>query len=199
MLALAYDAGLRREELCLLRTDDLDPAHRTVRVRAETTKGRRERGGAVLGADGRPAARLPGRTAPAQHGPRPALPLHRAATAPRRSRCGPGPRWCAAIAIRADVPRFSTHTLRHLCLTDLARAGWELHADRRVRRASQPADDPPVHPSLGPGARGQAGPRHGRGPRLAGGRAGRAAGGATHDRRQLPRTIALGRADAPSW
>jgi integrase/recombinase XerD len=26
------------------------------------------------------------------------------------------------------LPRFSTHTLRHLCLTDLARAGWELHA-----------------------------------------------------------------------
>ena len=25
MLALAYDAGLRREELCALRTDDLDP------------------------------------------------------------------------------------------------------------------------------------------------------------------------------
>jgi integrase len=32
------------------------------------------------------------------------------------------------IALAADVPRFSTHTLRHLCLTDLARAGWELHA-----------------------------------------------------------------------
>lgn len=27
MLALAYDAALRREELCSLRTDDLDPAH----------------------------------------------------------------------------------------------------------------------------------------------------------------------------
>lgn len=43
MLALAYDAGLRREELCSLRTDDLDPAHRTLRVRAETTKNRLER------------------------------------------------------------------------------------------------------------------------------------------------------------
>ena len=32
------------------------------------------------------------------------------------------------IALAAGVPRFSTHTLRHLCLTDLARAGWELHA-----------------------------------------------------------------------
>jgi integrase/recombinase XerD len=31
------------------------------------------------------------------------------------------------IAQRADVPRFTTHTPRHLCLTDLARCGWELH------------------------------------------------------------------------
>lgn len=43
MVALAYDAALRREELCSLRTDDLDPAHRMLRVRAETTKNRRER------------------------------------------------------------------------------------------------------------------------------------------------------------
>ena len=43
MLAMAYDAALRREELCSLRTDDLDPAHRMIRVRAETTKGRRQR------------------------------------------------------------------------------------------------------------------------------------------------------------
>ena len=32
-----------------------------------------------------------------------------------------------SIAVRAGVPAFSTHTLRHLCLTDLARSGWELH------------------------------------------------------------------------
>ncbi|CAL9291519.1 hypothetical protein SUDANB180_05694 [Streptomyces sp. enrichment culture] len=43
MLALAYDATLRREELCSLRTEDVDPAHRTPRSRAETTKTRRER------------------------------------------------------------------------------------------------------------------------------------------------------------
>ncbi|MET8876522.1 tyrosine-type recombinase/integrase [Nocardia sp. NPDC004604] len=34
-LALAYDVALRREKLCSLRTDDVDPAHRTLRVRAE--------------------------------------------------------------------------------------------------------------------------------------------------------------------
>ena len=33
-----------------------------------------------------------------------------------------------SIALNAHVPQFSSHTLRHLCLTDLARSGWELHA-----------------------------------------------------------------------
>jgi integrase/recombinase XerD len=51
----------------------------------------------------------------------------------RRNRAQPVSLWTWSkvvrkIALRADVPRFSTHTLRHLCLTDLARAGWELHA-----------------------------------------------------------------------
>jgi integrase/recombinase XerD len=32
------------------------------------------------------------------------------------------------VALAADVPQFSTHTTRHLCLTDLAGMGWELHA-----------------------------------------------------------------------
>jgi integrase/recombinase XerD len=32
------------------------------------------------------------------------------------------------VALEAGVPRFSTHTTRHLCLTDLARMGWEVHA-----------------------------------------------------------------------
>ena len=31
------------------------------------------------------------------------------------------------IADRADVPQFTTHTLRHVCLTDLAHAGWDIH------------------------------------------------------------------------
>lgn len=43
MLAMAYDAGLRRQEVCSLRTGDLDPATRLLRIRAEATKGRRER------------------------------------------------------------------------------------------------------------------------------------------------------------
>jgi len=31
------------------------------------------------------------------------------------------------IADHSGVQQFTTHTLRHLCLTDLARCGWEIH------------------------------------------------------------------------
>jgi integrase/recombinase XerD len=40
MFALGYDAALRREELCSIEISDIDPAHRTVRIRAEVTKNR---------------------------------------------------------------------------------------------------------------------------------------------------------------
>lgn len=127
MLALGYDAGLRREELCSLATQDVDPATRTLRVRAETTKNRRERVVPYSAAAGELLA---------------AYLVHRAtlsrARGPlflsesQRNRARPLTLWTWSkvvrrIAVAAGVPQFSTHTLRHLCLTDLARAGWELH------------------------------------------------------------------------
>lgn len=128
MLAMAYDAGLRREELCLLRTDDLDPAHRMLRVRAETTKGRRER---VV-----PYSATTGELLQRYLRERRQLSIARGPlflSMSRRNRGQAITLWTwskvvRSLALRAGVPRFSTHTLRHLCLTDLARAGWELHA-----------------------------------------------------------------------
>ena len=128
MLALGYDAGLRREELCSLRTDDIDPGHWLLRIRAETTKSRRER---VV-----PYSAVSGELLRAYL-------VHRAgisrARGPlflsesRRNHAEPLTPWTWSkvirrIALVSGVPRFGTHTLRHLCLTDLARAGWELHA-----------------------------------------------------------------------
>ncbi len=127
MLALAYDAGLRREELCSLRTDDLDPAYRTVRVRAETTKNRRAR---VV-----PYSAPTGALLQAYLTHRRELNTARGLlflSESRRNRTRPITLWTwskvvRALAVRAAVARFSTHTPRHLCLTDLARSGWELH------------------------------------------------------------------------
>jgi site-specific recombinase XerD len=128
MLALAYDSALRREELCSLRTDDLDPAHRTLRVRAETTKTRR---GRVV-----PYSAATGVLLTDYLTHRAAISRARGAlflSESRRNHGDPLSLWSWSkvvrrVAVAADVPQFSTHTTRHLCLTDLARMGWELHA-----------------------------------------------------------------------
>jgi integrase/recombinase XerD len=128
MLALAYDAALRREELCSLRSDDLDPAHRTLRVRAETTKTRRERVVPYSAPTGVLVSQY------LQH--RATLSRARGAlflSESRRNHAQPVTLWTWSkvvrrIALAANLPGFSTHTTRHLCLTDLARMGWELHA-----------------------------------------------------------------------
>jgi integrase/recombinase XerD len=127
MAALAYDAGLRREELCSLQSADLDPAHRLVRVRAEIAKGSRER---VV-----PYSETSGdllrtylahrRTIAHTRGP---LFLSESP----RNFAQPIGLWTWSkvvrqLALQANLPHFSTHTFRHLCLTDLARSGWDLH------------------------------------------------------------------------
>ncbi|WP_337825199.1 tyrosine-type recombinase/integrase [Amycolatopsis sp. A1MSW2902] len=128
MLALAYDAALRREELCSLRTDDIDPAHRTLRIRAETTKSRKER---IVPYSASTGVLLSLYLAWRSSITRARGPLFLSES--RRNFGQPLSIWSWSkivrrIALAADVPRFSTHTTRHLCLTDLARMGWELHA-----------------------------------------------------------------------
>jgi integrase len=127
MLALAYDAGLRREELCALGTADVDPAHRLLRIRAETTKNRRERLVPYSEASGELYAAYlrHRRTLSSARGP---LFLSES----RRNPAQPITIWTwskvvRGVAERAGVPRLSTHSMRHLCLTDLARAGWDIH------------------------------------------------------------------------
>ncbi|XVQ83195.1 tyrosine-type recombinase/integrase [Microbispora siamensis] len=128
MLALAYDSALRREELCLLRTDDLDPAHRTLRIRAETTKNRLERVVPYSAATGVLLSRYLAHRARISRARGPLF-----LSESRRNHTQPLSLWTWSkvvrrIALAAEVPQFSTHTTRHLCLTDLARMGWELHA-----------------------------------------------------------------------
>ena len=127
MIGLAYDAGLRREELCLLQSNDLDPAYRLLRIRAETTKSGRER---VV-----PYSATSGELLKAYLAHRHTLSQERGQlflSESRRNQGEPISKWTWSkvvrrIADQADLAKFSTHTLRHLCLTDLARAGWDIH------------------------------------------------------------------------
>ena len=127
MLAFAYDAALRREELCALATGDIDPAHRILRIRAETTKNMAERSVPYSAETGTLyAAYLQERqTLSRSRGP---LFLSES----DRNLAHPISIWTWSKVVKdlatcSGVPQLTTHTFRHLCLTDLARAGWELH------------------------------------------------------------------------
>ncbi len=127
MLAMSYDAALRREEVCSLETTDIDPARRLLRIRPEATKSRRERvvpysapTGEIFGQYLRVRRELS-----RERGP---LFLSESC----RNLGQPISLWgwskaVGRIARRCNVLQFTPHTLRHLCLTDLARANWDIH------------------------------------------------------------------------
>jgi len=127
MFALGYDAALRREELCSIETADIDPAHRTLRIRAEVTKNRLER---VV-----PYSIHTNFLYQQYLGERRHLGTGRGLlflSSSRRNRGKPLSFWMwsktvRGLAIESGVSRLTTHTLRHLRLTDLARAGWDVH------------------------------------------------------------------------
>ena len=116
MLALSYDSALRREELCGLETSDIDPAHRMITVRAETTKNRRGTRGALLSRDRRFARSLSAAPPRVEPGSRPSVPFaNRAAIPAGRSRNGRGPRsWKTSRIV--PVSRSSPRTPRGTCV-----------------------------------------------------------------------------------
>ncbi|HEY0601881.1 MAG TPA: tyrosine-type recombinase/integrase [Herpetosiphonaceae bacterium] len=127
MFALAYDAALRREELCSLETGDIDPSQRLVRIRAETTKNRQER---IV-----PYSEVTGQLYQNYLQHRRSLSRGRGPlflSESRRNWAAPISIWTwskviSDVASRANVVQFTTHSLRHLRLTDLARANWDIH------------------------------------------------------------------------
>jgi site-specific recombinase XerD len=126
MLALSYDAALRREELCNLEISDIDPAFRQITIRAEITKNRHSREVIYSESTGVLYANyLKVRRQLSQKTGRLFL------SESRRNKGEPISIWSwskvvEGISARAGVNQFTTHTPRHLCLTDLARAGWNL-------------------------------------------------------------------------
>jgi site-specific recombinase XerD len=127
MLALAYAGALRRQEVVGLAVADVDAAHRLVTVRPEVAK--RGRGRVVA---------YPRETTPllvAYLERRRALsaesgPLFLSESNRNRGHALSTWTWhdvVGRIAADADLPQFTTHTLRHLRLTHLAVKGLGLH------------------------------------------------------------------------
>jgi integrase/recombinase XerD len=127
MFALAYYGALRREELIGLCVSDFDVAHRLISVRPETSKGSRARV-VCYAAEASPAlADYLVRRRALDQGAGPMF-LSESDRNPRQ----PLTKWTWSKVVerlvrQANVEGFSTHTLRHLRLTHLARAGWRLH------------------------------------------------------------------------
>ncbi|HEY9327340.1 MAG TPA: site-specific integrase [Streptomyces sp.] len=127
MVSLAYDGALRREELVQLSGDDFDPAYSLIRLRAETTKSKRSRevtyGAAssqlfmaYLGERRNSFGRLAGSLLRSTSNRNPGDPLSASSWSKIVER----------ISRTSGVTRLSTHTFRHLRLTDLARADWTI-------------------------------------------------------------------------
>src|SRR6266496_4821955 len=127
MLLLAYDGALRREELVRLSISDFDFAYRQIHVRAEHAKNGSER---VVG-----YSSVTSHFLEAYLQQRRQLSTEQGALFRSESRRNPGSplslilwsKVVESLAERAGVPRFTTHTPRHLRLTHLARAHMDLH------------------------------------------------------------------------
>lgn len=127
MLALGYYGALRRSELLALSISDLDVAHRLISLRAETTKSKRAR---MVGYSPAISSILAQHLAAARAFDRSPGPLFRSES--DRNAGTPLSIWAwskivRAWSLEAGVAAFSTHSLRHLRLTHLARSGWKLH------------------------------------------------------------------------
>lgn len=127
MLLLAYDGALRREELVTLEISHFDFACQQIRICAEHAKNRRER---IVGYSATTSRFLqvylqqrrnlsiqPGRLFLSTSHRNPAQPLSLIMWS----------KIVESIADRAGLPRFTTHTPRHLRLTHMARAHLDLH------------------------------------------------------------------------
>lgn len=128
MLLFAYDGALRRKELVTLEISDIDVAYCQIHIRAEHAKNSAER---VVSYGKNVTGRLlqsylrHRRALSSQRGPLFLSESHRNFAGPLSlvmwSKIVQG------IAGRAGVPRFTTHTPRHLRLTHMARAHMDLH------------------------------------------------------------------------
>lgn len=127
MVALAYDGALRREELMGLHVGDFEPAYSLIRLRAVTTKSKRSREVSYGTATAQLfIAYLDERRQLVGRRDGPLL----ISVSRRNHGAGLGSASWSKIVTRvrerAGVHRLTTHTFRHLRLTDLARADWTI-------------------------------------------------------------------------
>lgn len=123
MFVLQYECALRREELCLLHEENFDPAQRLLHIPAGITKSRRPR---VVGYCESAARLHSSYLAHRRMNGQAGGPMFLSES--KRNYAAPITFWTwskavRSIALRSRVPKYSTHTARHLRITDFARMG----------------------------------------------------------------------------
>jgi integrase/recombinase XerD len=126
MFVLAYDGALRRNELTGLLLSDFDFSGRTLTIRSEASKTGLERTVPYSST----ASLLLREYLPHRRKVAKSVAHLFVSESPRNHGSSlSGYTWgrlASELADQAQVPFFSTHTLRHLRLTDLARAGFDI-------------------------------------------------------------------------
>ncbi|MCB2410757.1 tyrosine-type recombinase/integrase [Hymenobacter lucidus] len=130
MLSLAYDCALRRGELCALLISDvgIGSAGDIVSIRHETTKTRRAR--RVRFSEGTKRLLIQYLAARSTRPVRPDTALFVSESKRNRGQHISIWTWTSVmkdIASRTKLPRLTTHTIRHLSITNKAEDGWALH------------------------------------------------------------------------
>lgn len=127
LFLLMYDGALRREELVLLEIEDIDWPHREVTLRPETCKN----GAGRLVLFTKPTATRLRAYLEHRRQIRPGLGRLFLSESDRNRASGITPEMVnkiiRAVALRAGLPQFHPHTLRHLRLTHMARCGIPDH------------------------------------------------------------------------
>lgn len=128
MLSLAYDCALRREELCSLQFRDIDQTTNTLSVRAETTKTNSDRDVPYSASTARLLAKYLTCRGSSTNATDALFLSESRRNSGQALTVHTWTKVIEGIADQVNLPRFTTHTLRHTRLTDLARLGWELYA-----------------------------------------------------------------------
>jgi len=126
MFLLTYECALRRAELCTLSLSDIDHALRQIAIRAAKSKSRYDRWLPISKETAALLIAYERNLPPAMSSTEPIFRSESHRNAGNAISSWTWNKVVERIRDEGSLPRFHPHTIRHVALTDLARAGWDV-------------------------------------------------------------------------